>query len=136
MFPNYSEGKNFVEIYCSDASNMALVPAIEFGNLFAQLTAEETQRFIADLTQSHPKLILQLLSLRFVHQSNIGTTDPLNSHCIDSISSIILSRDPDKEITDSKGVNLNTLPLRLIGLCSSYLDQKSNRRLCVCDRST
>ena len=115
---------------------MALVPAIEFGNLLAQLTAEETQRFIADLTQSHPKVILQLLSSRFIHQSNIGITDPLNSHCIDSISSIILSRDPDKHSTDSNVVKLNTLPLRLIGLCSSYLDQKSNRRLCLCDRST
>ena len=115
---------------------MALVPAIEFRNLLDQLTAEETDSFIADLTKSHPQLIIELLSSRFINQSSTGTTNPLNSHCIDSISTIILSRDPDKNSTASNDVKLNTLPLRLIGLLSSYLDQKSNRRLSVCSRST
>lgn len=136
QIPKRSEMKNLSEIFCQVTSSMALAPAIEFRNLLAQLTAKETQRFITDLTQSHPQLIIELLSSRFINQSSTGTTDPVNSHCIDSISTIILSRDPDKNSIDSKRVNLNTLPLRLIGLCSSYLDQKSNRRLCLCDRST
>ena len=113
---------------------MALVPAIEFRNVLAQLTTKETQKFTKDLIVSHPQLIIELLSARFMNQSNKSIKDPLNVHCMDAMFTIILSR--DKCDTKSHVARLDTLPLRLIGLCSSYLDQKSNRRLSVCNRST
>ena len=112
---------------------MALVPAIEFRNLWAQLSAKETLKFTIHLIVSHPHLLIELLSYRFINQSKRSTEDPLHSHCIGAISSIILSR--DKSDTKSDVAKFDALPLRIIGLCSAYLDQKSNRRLSVCSRS-
>ena len=114
--------------------SMALTLAVEFRALLAQLTAEETSTFIDDLVVSNPQLVIQLLSERFINQSNTGTKDPLDIHCIASISTIIQSREENSSVTNKAAFDL--LPLRIIGLCSSFLDQTSYKELSVCNRST
>ena len=113
---------------------MALVSAIKFRDLADQLTALETSQFINDLNSSHPEIIIQLLSTRFIDQSSSASNDSLNSYCNERISAIIQSRDSDSNGSDA--ATLAALPQRLIGVCSSFLDQKSHRRLSLCSRAT
>ena len=113
---------------------MSLVTAIEFNNLAAQLTVEETKRFINNLTISYPQLINNLLSSRFISQSRADTEDSLNLHCNDSITAIIRSRNTD--CSTSNVATFDALPRLLIGHCGSFLDQKSYRALSQCNRST
>ena len=113
---------------------MALVPAIQFGDLAAQLTVEETKQFIKDFAVSHPQLIIQLLSLRFINQSTVGNDDTLNVQCNESISNIIRSRDTDHN--KSEFTTFDALPHILIGHCGSFLDQKSYGALSKCNRTT
>ena len=113
---------------------MALVPAIQFNDLAAQLTAEEAKQFISDLAVSHPQLIIQLLSTRFINQSTVRNNDALIANCNGRISAIIRSRDGDH---NKSGVNaFHEVPRMLIGHCGSFLDQKSYRALSLCNRTT
>ena len=113
---------------------MALVPAIEFGDLASQLTDEETTLFINNLAVSHHQLIIELLSVWFTSEATTETNDPFNLHCNESITTIIRSRKDNNY--QSSAAALDTLPRRMIGLCSAFLDQKSYRALSLCNRAT
>ena len=113
---------------------MALVPAIQFSDLAAQLTSGEVNQFIKDFAASNSQLIIQLLSIRFINQSTVLHVDPLNAQCNEIISTIILSRDTDRN--QSGVMTFNKLPHILIGHCGSFLNQKSYRALSLCNRST
>ena len=113
---------------------MSLIPAIQFNDLAAQLTVEETKQFIGDLAVSHPQLIIQLLSTRFIRQSTVRNNEALNAHCNGLISAIIQSRVGDR---GKSGVNaFHELPRMLIGHCGSFLDQRSYKALSLCNRAT
>ena len=117
---------------------MSLAPAIEFNDLVAQLTTDETKRFINEFTVSHPQIVFQLLSTRFINQSRSDIGDLLNVLCNESLSNIIRSRDTDSNTPDVSHdvTTFDTLPRRLIGYCGSFLDQKSYGRLSLCNRSS
>ena len=113
---------------------MTLVSAVEFRDLAAQLTVDETQSFISKLALSDPQLIISALSSRFIWQSRNNGDDHQNTQCNDSISTIIRSRKEEGH----KVINerLDTLPRRLIGICASYLDQRAHAALSACNRAT
>ena len=113
---------------------MTLVPAIEFRDLVAQLTEDETQVFISKLALADPQLIISSLSSRFIWQSKNERDDHQNTECNEMISTIIQSR--DEECSKASNGGLDTLPRRLIGICGSYLDQTGHAALSVCDRAT
>ena len=113
---------------------MLLVQAITFRDLVAQLSRTETQSFITNLALCDPQLIIQSLTSRFISQSTTSDDNIENAKCNDIISTIIQSRDSDdNESCDDK---LDTLPRRIIGICSSFLDQTSHAALSVANRST
>ena len=112
---------------------MALVQAIKFRDLLAQLSSIETLSFVTDLASSDPQLIIRALTSRFICQSRSSDDDTENQNCNDILSKIIQSRDSD----DNKSCDekLDTLPRRVIGICSSFLDQTSYAALSVTNRS-
>ena len=112
---------------------MALVQAIEFRNLAAQLTTEEKKSFLNKLALSEPQLIIELLYSGFVCQSPSDAGESYNAHCNDMISIIIQSR--DSVDTDEDALSLDKLPRSLIGLCASYLEQGSYASLSVSNRA-
>ena len=113
---------------------MTLVSAVEFRDLAAQLTLDETHSFISKLALSDPQLIISALSSRFIWQSRNKGDDHQNTQCNNIISTIIRSRDKDIEKVSNGG--LDTLPRRLIGICGSYLDQTAHAALSACNRAT
>ena len=114
---------------------MTVASVIDFRNLASQLTDEERQAFINKLAVTHSELIIHTLSTYFIHQSTIkNAADSCNGKCIEIISNIIQSRDTDDVAQESR--KLDSLPRRLIGVCGSFLDQKSYAALSRCNRST
>ena len=113
---------------------MSLVQAIKFRALVAQLSDTDTQSFVTNLALCDPQLIIRSLTSRFICQSRSSDDDTENKKCNDILSTIIQSRDSD----DNKSCDdkLDTLPRRVIGICSSFLDQTSYAALSVANRST
>ena len=113
---------------------MALVQAIKFRNLAAQLSTAETLSFVTELALSDPEVIVRSLSSRFIHQSTRSDELVANTKCNSILSTIIQSRhSDDSESYDNK---LDTLPRRIIGICASFLDQTSHAALSSTNRST
>ena len=114
--------------------SISLVQAIKVRDLVAQLSSTETQSFVTNLALCDPQLIIRSLTSRFICQSKSSDDNIENTKCNQILSTIIQSRDSD----DSKSCDekLDTLPRRIIGICSSFLDQKSHAALSVVNRST
>ena len=112
---------------------MNLVPVVEFKTLAAQLTDMETKSFLSHLVASDPQLIVRSLSSLFIHQLATSNNESPNAQYNRTISNIIQSRDNQQAIeSDAK---LDKLPMRLIGVCASFLDQKSFTDLAKCNSS-
>ena len=86
------------------------------------------------LSSCHPQLIVDSLSLYFVHQSTNKGDHSHNSDCNQMISTIIQSRDSDKNAVNDE--RFDTLPRFIIGFCASYLDQLSYAKLSTANRAT
>lgn len=113
---------------------MKLVQAVEFRDLISQLTVKETQDFITQIALCETQLVIDSLSSRFVRQAANTDNQSKNALCNKMISTIIQSRNSDNNEVDEE--RLDTLPRRIIGLCSSYLDQLSYTQLSAANRST
>ena len=114
---------------------MPLVKAVEFRSLAAQLTDAETISFVEDVATSHPEMIIDALSSYFSVISSNHENVRLNDQFTKSIATIIQSRDSQSESDENTPITFDALPRRLIGVCSSFLDQKSYRQLSSVNRA-
>ena len=112
---------------------MPLAQAIQFKFLAAQLTSSETISFIQNVVDSDPKMIIDALSLYFMHRLPINENTVQHDRCIETISTIIQSRDSQPEEQDCN--KIDDLPTGIIGLCGSFLDQDSYGQLSNVNRA-
>ena len=114
---------------------MPLTKAIEFSSLAAQLTPSEKISFVKDVALCHPDMIVDALSSYFTHIASNHKNVRLNDQFIKSIATIIQSRDSQSESDEDTPMTFDALPRRLIGVCSSFLDQQSYRQLSSVNRA-
>ena len=102
---------------------MPLSKAIRFSSLVSQLSPSETVSFIKDIADSNQQIIIDALSSYFLNVPPDDERGTLNDQYIKSISSIIQSR--DSQTDERSSITFDSLPRRLIGVCASFLEQKS-----------
>ena len=113
---------------------MPLTKAIEFSSLAGQLLPSERVSFVKDVALCHPEMMIDALSSYFTHIASNHKNVRLNNQFIKSIATIIQSRDSQSESDEDTPMTFDALPRRLIGVCSSFLDQKSYSQLSSVNR--
>eukprot|EP01083_Nonionella_stella_P110935 325012_1 len=117
---------------------MLLKEAVRFRCLASQLTSEETNRFLSNLSHQQPMLLISALYKHFLSDGNMTQTISSN------ISEIISSRKPKPQLESSepptdptpKLVHFNDVPNSVISIISSFMNQSDYTHFSKINRFT
>eukprot|EP01083_Nonionella_stella_P110934 325011_1 len=117
---------------------MSLKEAVRFRYLASQLTSEETNRFLLNLSHQQPMLLISALYKHFMSNSTMTQTISGN------ISDIITSRKPKPRLETvtprsnptPKLAHFNDVPITVISIISSFMNQSDYSNFSKMNRST